>query len=109
MEIPVLENLTIDWATIPAERLNGTTGYVISHTLDLATCRIRRLTFSEQYEADHWCEKGHIIYVLKGTLIIEYKEGTLIHIPEHNSLILGDHISSHKVRTVIKTDVLIID
>lgn len=109
MDIKTLENISINWENIPTEKANGTTGFVLAKTVELPTFKIRQLSFSENYEADHWCEKGHIIYVLKGTLIIAYNDGTHITISTGNSLILGDNISSHKAKTEIQTQILIID
>lgn len=109
MEIKTLENIPINWEDIPTEKSNGITGFVLSKTVELPTIKIRQLNFSESYEADHWCEKGHIFYVIKGTLIIAYDDGSQITIPTGNSLILGDNISAHKAITETETQILIID
>ncbi|MBX3163535.1 MAG: DHCW motif cupin fold protein [Bacteroidetes bacterium] len=109
MEIKTLENLAINWENIPTEKANGITGFVLAKTIELPAFKIRELSFSENYEADHWCEKGHIIYVISGELIIAYNDGTHITIPTGNSLILGDNISSHKAKTKTETQILIID
>lgn len=99
----------IDWETIAAQKTNGISGFVMVRVVELATFKIRQLSFSPNYEADHWCQKGHIIHVQKGELIIEYKNNTMVKIPELQSLILGDGLSWHKARTVKEAEVLIID
>ncbi|MBB4807730.1 quercetin dioxygenase-like cupin family protein [Chryseobacterium defluvii] len=109
MEIQALKDTAINWEIIPEQKANGVTGSVISRTIEFQNFKIRQLYFSEDYEADHWCEKGHIIHVVSGELIIEYNEGPSIAISKGNSLVLGDHISSHKARTKTETQVLIID
>lgn len=109
MEIRNLENLYIDWEKIPNQKLIGTTGYVLSKKIEIQNLNIRQLIFSRDYEADHWCEKGHIIYVISGELIIEFSDGSRTIIPRENSLILGDSISSHKAKTEMETKILIID
>lgn len=109
MEINILENVAIDWDDIPFEKATGMTGFVTAKTVKLPTFSIRQLSFSEGYEADHWCEKGHIIYVQSGTLIIAYNNGTHATIPAGSSLILGDNLSSHKAKTEVETQILIID
>lgn len=109
MDINILENLTINWKTIPEQKSTGITGFVISKTVEFQSFKIRQLHLSANYEADHWCEKGHIIHVIDGELIIEYNDQTTITISKENSLILGDNISFHKAKTEIETQVLIID
>jgi len=109
MNIKILENIPIDWDKIPSEKINGTSGFVISKMVEFNYIRIRLLHFSENYEADHWCDKGHIIFVVFGELVIEYKDNTHQKILTNNSVILGDNILSHKVITEIETKVFIID
>ena len=109
MDINTLENLSINWENIPGEQSDGITGNATSKTVSCQAIKIRKLDFSESYEADHWCEKGHIIYVITGELIIEYKDGSSINVAQGNSLILGDNISSHKAKTKTTTQILIID
>lgn len=109
MDINIIENLAIDWQTIPQQASNGTTGFVIAQTLELPTFKIRLLQFSANYEADHWCDKGHIIHVLKGDLIIAYNDDSTSTITQGNSLILGDNIKAHKTKTMEPTQILIID
>lgn len=109
MDIKILENISINWELSQAEKSLGTSGFVFSKSVDLGTIRMRQLSFSENYEADHWCEKGHIIHVLAGELIIEYQDGSQVTIPTGQSLILGDSISLHKAKTESESTVLIID
>lgn len=109
MNIQALENIAIDWESIPAEKAEGMTGFVHSKTLEFPGFKIRQLVFSENYEADQWCEKGHIIFVLSGELIIEQKDQATLKVRKDHSLVLGDGISSHKARTETQATVLIID
>jgi quercetin dioxygenase-like cupin family protein len=37
--------------------------------------RVRVVDYSPGYLADHWCDKGHILYVLEGELTSELKDG----------------------------------
>lgn len=109
MEINISEDALINWNNIKSEMVNGTHGFVSSKMIEFANFKIRELVFSKQYEADHWCEKGHVIFVLDGELIIEYNDHTLLKIKKGQTLVLGDQISSHKAKTELETKVWILD
>ncbi len=31
--------------------------------------------YSANYQADHWCDKGHILLVLNGEFVLEFEDG----------------------------------
>jgi len=107
----VIENynpLSIDWSKIPSEKISGEKGFTLSKTQSVGNIRIRLVEYSDNYIADHWCEKGHIIHILKGELIIEYKNST--HITKSGMThIVGDSTNVHKARSFTGATVLIID
>ena len=109
MLIPNIENTVINWDQVPSERVNGITGFVDSKSVMFTSFSIRRLHFSKNYEADHWCEKGHLIFVISGELIIEQKNDKLMKVQEGNSLVLGDDVSLHKAKTEMPSVIIIID
>lgn len=109
MDINILKDQLINWESVPDETFSGVSGFVVSKAVTFENFRIRQLSFSENYEADHWCEKGHVIYVIDGELLIEYKDQPSVFVSKGSSLILGDNISWHKAKTRITTLVLIID
>lgn len=37
--------------------------------------RVRLATYSPGYVADHWCSRGHILFVLEGVLVTELRDG----------------------------------
>ena len=37
--------------------------------------RVRVVEYAPGYLADHWCDRGHILYVLEGELDTELKDG----------------------------------
>lgn len=109
MKIHALENINLNWENIQSEITHGISGHFIAKTFIHEDIKIRNIEFSADYEADHWCEKGHIIFVLSGELHMEYNEGSGTSIPQGNSLILGDNISFHKAKTYTPTHIIIID
>lgn len=37
--------------------------------------RIRQVEYTAGYLADHWCDRGHVLYVLEGRLDTELRDG----------------------------------
>lgn len=66
---------TIDWKNVPKPEHAGTTGTAYWQTMQFEGLRVRYVEYSEHL-AGHWCEKGHIVYCLKGEVINELKDGT---------------------------------
>jgi quercetin dioxygenase-like cupin family protein len=36
---------------------------------------VRQVEYSPGYLADHWCDRGHVLYVLEGEVVSELKDG----------------------------------
>lgn len=100
---------TIDWKTIPKTRHTGTTGVAYWQTMQFEGLRVRYVEYSADYLADHWCEKGHVVYCLKGEVVNELADGTSSTLTEGMSYIVSDELSSHRSRTEKGVHLLIID
>ena len=100
---------TIDWSNIPKTEHTGTTGVAYWQTMQFDGLRLRFVEYSKDYEADHWCEKGHIVYCIKGEVINELKDGTRSILKEGMSYIVSDDLSSHRSITKNGVQLLIID
>ena len=57
---------TIDWSAIDKVEHKVVTGTSYWQTIQLGALRIRIVEYSANYFADHWCQKGHIVYCLEG-------------------------------------------
>ncbi|MBB3612211.1 DHCW motif cupin fold protein [Rhizobium sp. BK602] len=75
MKIPELPFTTIDWEAVAPTRHAGESGFALWRSLNIGDIRVRVVEYSPGYVADHWCDRGHIIYVLEGELISELKDG----------------------------------
>ena len=75
MKIPPLPFTVIDWENLPPVEHPGATGMALWRTFNLGDIRIRHVEYSAGYLADHWCDRGHILYVLDGELVSELKDG----------------------------------
>lgn len=64
-----------DWSAVSPTEHPGKTGLAIWRTLNIGDLRIRQVEYSADYLADHWCDRGHVFYVLEGELVSELKDG----------------------------------
>src|ERR1700745_546673 len=85
-----------DWSAIPAEKHKGDTGFALWKTLQFGGLRIRLVEYSPNYIADHWCEKGHIIYCIEGEMDTELSDGTIHKMYAGMSYEVSDKMSSHR-------------
>lgn len=100
---------TIDWARIPKTEHKGTTGTAYWQTILLDSLRIRVVEYSAGYLADHWCQKGHIVYCLSGEMISKGGDGSHASLKPGTSYIVSDNLSSHRSETKAGARLLIID
>lgn len=75
MRIPPLPFTTTDWSTVPATEHPGESGMATWRTLLIGPIRVRMVEYSPGYVADHWCDLGHILFVVEGVLDTELKDG----------------------------------
>jgi len=99
----------IDWKSVPKTEHQGETGTAYWQTLQFEGFRIRLVEYSKGYKADHWCEKGHIVYCLEGEVINELKGGTQSTLSKGMSYIVSDDLSSHRSISEKGVQLLIID
>ena len=75
MKIPALPFTVTDWQTLEPTRHPGDSGEALWRTLDIGDLRVRLVEYTPGYVANHWCDRGHVLYVLKGELETELKDG----------------------------------
>ena len=75
MKLPPSAFTLTNWQDLPATLHPGETGYATWRTLEMGDIRIRCVDYSPGYLADHWCDRGHILYVLEGALDTELQDG----------------------------------
>lgn len=100
---------TIDWNQIPKTEHLGETGKAYWQTIQLGNLRIRKVTYSENYIADHWCQKGHVVHCLEGDFISELENGEKFSLSKGMTYIVSDDVSSHRSITTKGVELLIID
>ncbi|MBL8009333.1 MAG: DHCW motif cupin fold protein [Flavobacteriales bacterium] len=100
---------TIDWSQLPATTVNGTTGTATMRIIQHEGLRIRMVEYSANYLADHWCQLGHLVFVLEGELINEHADGTVNVLKPGMSYHVSDGLSSHRSRTNGPVKLLVVD
>jgi hypothetical protein len=105
-----------DWSSVPEIVVQGAKGNARTRTVEFPdnstegqVLRIRMVEYSAGYEADHWCEIGHLVFVLEGDLINELKNSTISVLGPGTSFAVSDGLSIHRVRTVGPVKVLVVD
>lgn len=100
---------TIIWDKIEKTEHKGETGTSYWQTIQLDGLRIRLVEYSENYLADHWCQKGHIVHCLEGSFISELKNGEKVTLTKGMSYVVSDDLSSHRSISSKSVKLLIID
>lgn len=98
-----------DWDSVPKIMFRGEKGVSYWRTIILGGIRMRIVDYSEDFIADHWCDKGHIVYCAEGEIIIKLKDDSLNSLKEGMSFILTDNTDSHLVLSEKGAKVFIID
>lgn len=99
----------IDWTKVTKTEHTGETGVAYWQTIQFEGLRIRIVEYSEGYLADHWCEKGHIVHCLEGSVVNELKDGTKSILTKGMSYVVSDELSSHRSATENGVKLMIID
>ena len=99
----------IDWTTITATEHRGETGIAYWKTVQFGDLRVRMVEYSPNYKADHWCEKGHLLFVIEGFMQTELKDGATFDMKTNTSYHVSDELSSHRSFTKDGAKLIIID
>lgn len=75
MHLPALAFTVTDWSTIPATVHPGETGEARWRSFAIGELRVRMVDYSPGYLADHWCDRGHVLFVVAGELVSELRDG----------------------------------
>ena len=100
---------TIDWTSIEKIEYKGETGVAFWQTIQFPGLRIRLVEYSNEYSADHWCQKGHIVHCLEGEFTSELQTGEIIKLTKGETFIVSDELSSHRSVSENGVKLLIID
>ena len=109
MQLPSFPFQTLNWSTIPVEERKGETGTVSAQVFLMNTIRIRKVEYSPNYKADHWCSKGHIILCLEGEMETELDDGRTMTLTAGMTYFVGDNCEAHRSSTKTGCKLFIVD
>jgi hypothetical protein len=100
---------TTDWAQVAATEHAGISGVALWRTRQVGAIRVRMVEYSPGYRADHWCEKGHILLCLEGTLHTELADGRIFELGPGMSYQVADGAEPHRSFTSTGARLFIVD
>ena len=100
---------TTDWSGVSATLHQGESGTALWRTREFGGIRVRIVEYSPGYVADHWCSKGHILYVLEGELETELADGRTVVLKPGMSYQVADDAEPHRSRTRDGAKLFVVD
>ncbi len=64
-----------EWEKVAASEHPGEHGVAYWRTFEAGNVRVRVVEYSPGDLADHWCSRGHVLYVLQGELETQMRDG----------------------------------
>ena len=100
---------TTQWDEVPETLHPGETGVARWRTREFGAIRVRVVEYSPGYKANHWCDKGHILYVLEGVLETELADGRTVRLTPGTSYQVADGAEPHRSSTATGVRLFIVD
>ncbi|MFZ0517935.1 MAG: DHCW motif cupin fold protein [Acidobacteriaceae bacterium] len=99
----------IEWEREPVTEVPGKSGEAQMRTVMDETSCVRMVDFTPGYSADHWCARGHIAFVVAGSLKIALGDGRSFDLRAGSSFHIGDAAGRHRVSSEAGAKVFIVD
>jgi hypothetical protein len=110
MKLPAQSFDVTDWSTVPVIEHPGETGKALWRTIMMGDVRIRQVEYTAGYLADHWCDRGHVLYVLEGVLETELRDGRRFTLTAGMSYQVSDYGDpAHRSSTATGAKLFIVD
>lgn len=109
MEIKEIPFQVFDLGNMAAEEHPGVTGKAFWKTVSRGNVRIRIVEYTPGYLADHWCEKGHAVFVLEGEFESELRDGRKFTLKPGMCYLVADDTDAHRSHTKDGVKLLIVD
>ena len=100
---------TIDWSEIERTEHRGETGLAYWQTRNFGDIRVRIVEYTPGYLADHWCQKGHILFCLEGELRTKLRDGRVCVLKPGMSYQVGDNVEPHRTFTMVGAKFFVVD
>src|SRR5579871_4975875 len=89
----------VDWSRVEPTSYPGEPGTATWRTVEVGNVRARVVEYSAGYVADHWCERGHAVFVLDGELITELRDGRTFVLSAGKTYLVADGDGAHRSRS----------
>jgi quercetin dioxygenase-like cupin family protein len=109
MNIESVPFMTTDWSRIPSTQHSGETGSAAWRTVEVGNIRVRMVEYTPGYLADHWCSRGHVLFVLEGELVTELKDGRTFTLRPGMSYQVASNAEPHRSSTAGGAKLFIVD
>ena len=110
MKITELPFGTTDWSRVETTEHPGVHGVATWRTRQFGDIRVRLVEYSPGYLADHWCDRGHVLYVVEGELNTELRDGRTFKLLPGMSYQVSDHgDAAHRSSTKSGAKIFIVD
>jgi quercetin dioxygenase-like cupin family protein len=100
---------TLDWNSVPKDEHQGDTGKAYWQVRMMNDIRVRRVEYSPGYLANHWCEKGHVLFCIEGEMETELADGRKFKLSKGMSYLVGDNNEAHRSSTTNGCILYIVD
>jgi hypothetical protein len=98
-----------DWADVAPTEHKGESGVASWRTRNFGAIRVRMVEYSANYRADHWCEKGHILFCVAGELETELADGRTFRLTPGMSYQVADGADAHRSSSRAGATLFIVD
>jgi hypothetical protein len=109
MQIADIPFGTTDWSSVEKTEHKGETGTSYWRTRNFGAIRVRMVDYSPGYLADHWCEKGHVVFCIEGELHTELKDGRSFVLKPGMSYQVADGAEPHRSSTASGARLFVVD
>src|SRR4051812_38626875 len=100
---------TTDWSAVERTEHRGESGVAHWRMRTFGAIRVRMVEYSPGYVADHWCNKGHILFCVDGELETELEAGRSFVLTPGMSYQVADGAEPHRSRTRGGATLFIVD
>jgi hypothetical protein len=98
-----------DWRQIDPTEHAGEVGVARWRTRQFGAVRVRMVEYSPGYQADHWCQKGHILFCVAGELDTVLADGRVFRLTPGMSYQVADNAEPHRSQTLKGATLFIVD
>ncbi|MEO5899720.1 MAG: DHCW motif cupin fold protein [Ilumatobacteraceae bacterium] len=109
MQLSAPPFVTTDWSEISTTTHTGESGEATWRTQHFGDVRVRRVSYTPGYLADHWCTKGHVLYYLSDELRTELADDRVFTLTSGMSYQVADDAEPHRSSTVTGAELFIVD